>query len=94
MYGRSSAMSTSIFLFFLNHLSTLILDWSRLQLKKLHTADKEAQRAAVNELVRHVRLSPYREIRAKILASIPQDAFMRLEKSVQRQLADALFAPP
>lgn len=71
----------------------IILDWSRLHLKKLRSTDKEAQRAAVNDLVRHVRLSPYRETGAKILASIPEGTFMRLEQSVQRQLIDALFGP-
>lgn len=73
--------------------ANIVLDWSRLQSKKLHSADKEVQRAAVNELVRHIRLSPYREIGAKVLAWIPDDAFARLERSAQRQLIDALFTP-
>ena len=71
----------------------IVLGGARFQIEKLHSADKEVQRAAVHELVRHLRLSPYREIGAKILASIPDEAFARLERSVQRQLIDALFTP-
>lgn len=71
----------------------IVLDWSRLQSEKLRADDKEVQRAAVNELLRHLRLAPYREIGAKILGTIPDDAFARLERPAQRQLIDALFAP-
>jgi len=71
----------------------IVLDWSRFQSEKLCSADKEVQCAAVNELVRHMRLSPYREIGAKVLALIPDDAFARLDRSAQRQLIEALFAP-
>lgn len=71
----------------------IVFDWSKFQSEKLGSADQEVQRAAVNELVRHMRLSPYREIGAKILALIPDGAFVHLERSAQRRLIDALFVP-
>lgn len=71
----------------------ILLDWSRLQREKIHSTDKETQHAAVNELVRHVRLSPYQEVKAKILASIPDDAFARLDRTMQLQLINALLSP-
>ncbi|SFV05653.1 hypothetical protein [Pseudoduganella namucuonensis] len=71
----------------------IVLDWSRLRIRKLGSPDADAQGAAVNELVRHVRLSSYRETGAKVFAGIPDRTFARLGSSEQRQLADAMFAP-
>jgi len=71
----------------------IVLDWSRLNRENLRSPDKAVQHAAVNELVRHVRLSPYRETGAKVLAGIPDNAFASLEKPAQRQLVNTLFAP-
>ena len=71
----------------------LVLDWSRLHMQRLQSASSEQTRRSVDALVRHVHLSPYRETGAKILALISDAAFARLERPVQRQLIDALFAP-
>lgn len=74
--------------------SCIVLDWSRLQMQTLACAmDKQAQRTAVDELLRHVHLTPYREDKAKILASIPDNTFAALNQSLQRKLIDALFSP-
>ena len=74
--------------------SSIVLDWSRLQVQTLVCAeDKQAQRTAVDELLRHVHLAPYREDKAKILACIPDSTFKALDRPVQRKLIDTLFAP-
>ena len=74
--------------------SHIVLDWSRLQVQALIcTTDKQAQRTAVDELLRHVHLAPYREDKAKILACIPDSTFKALDQSVQHKLIGALFGP-
>ena len=74
--------------------SHILLDWSRLQVQGLTRAvSNEAQRTAVDGLLRHVHLVPYREDKAKILASIPENTFTALDPSLQRTLVVALFGP-
>jgi hypothetical protein len=74
--------------------SHIVRDWSRLQVQVLTRAvGKEAQRTAVEGLLRHVHLVPYREDKAKILASIPENTFTALDPSLQRTLVAALFGP-
>lgn len=74
--------------------SHLVLDWSRLQVQKLARAvGKDAGRTAVEGLFKHVHLVPYREDKAKILASIPENAFTALDPSLQRKLVAVLFDP-
>lgn len=58
-----------------------------------HAASKEARQAAVEQLLRHVHLVPYREDKARILASVPESSFAALEPSAQRRLMGALFDP-
>jgi hypothetical protein len=74
--------------------SHIVRDWSRLQVQGLARAmGKEAQQTAVEGLLRHVHLAPYREDKAKILASIPENTFTALDPSLQRMLVAALFGP-
>jgi hypothetical protein len=74
--------------------SHIVLDWSRLQVQKLDRAvGKEAQRTAVEGLLKHVHLVPYREDKARILASIPERTFAALDPSLQRTLVAALSGP-
>lgn len=47
----------------------------------------------MTQLLRHVHLVPYREDKARILASVPESSFAALEPSAQRRLMVALFDP-
>lgn len=74
--------------------SQITLDWARLPVHALAEAvDDPARQDALNRLLRHVHLAPYREDKAKILASIPDAAFAALTQPQQRKLIDSLFVP-
>lgn len=74
--------------------SHIVRDWSRLRMQDLAlAASDEARQAAVAQLLRHVHLVPYREDKARILASVPESSFAALEPSAQRSLMVALFDP-
>lgn len=74
--------------------SQIVRDWSRLPVQALAKAvDEQARQDAVDELLRHIHLAPYREDKAKILASISDPVFAALTQPQQRKLIDSLFAP-
>ncbi|HJV86502.1 MAG TPA: hypothetical protein VJ698_13595 [Noviherbaspirillum sp.] len=68
-------------------------DWYVFHCVNIESADHDTQHAATNELIRHIRLAPYRDIKARTLASISNGAFARMEQSVQQQLINVLFSP-
>lgn len=72
----------------------ILNDWSPLQAQAIESAaGPAAQRAAVEELIRHARLAPYRETRAKMLVALSDRSFEGLEKSLQGRLVDTFFGP-
>jgi hypothetical protein len=71
----------------------IVKDWAELHCYYLNASDPLQQKEAADELIRHLRLSPYRETGARILADIPDETFVRLEEPVRRRLLDAMFAP-
>ncbi len=72
----------------------LLCDWSRLQTATLEkTNDARALDLEIKKWLRYAQLCPYRETRAKMFFSFPDQAFACLKPSLQRQLVDAFFLP-
>ncbi len=68
----------------------ILSDWAMLHERNLQTEDPALQRAAAEEILRHLRLGSYRDIGAKIFAAIKENTFAALAPSVQQRLSEAL----
>jgi hypothetical protein len=70
----------------------ILSDWALLHERNLQSEDPALQRAAAEEMLRHLRLGSYRDIGARIFAAINENIFAALAPSVQQRLSEALCA--